>query len=338
MENFGMRELSAEDIDHVVRDMDREGYARIAKFFPDEMVGEARQFVTGELEKPCARIFLLYRARSGARLHPRGYRRLGHVRNLLARVYERGTGKQRPESGVYQVLRVLSGRSGLKEAFQFHYDAYVVTALMPIAIPTGPGEKRGDLMIYPKLRGIRSNVVVNLVEKILLQNKLARRIARSAFMQRILKAKVLRMEPGDIYLFWGYQSLHGNEPCFPTSTRATALFHFADPHEESPVVTRHPALAQPARAQDPRARRLPGRARAHEAAGGGANRPRPVRARPRLLVLWAKPLSPKVRHWRSSRPRSRVASISSTQAPAMAPGTPSGGSASSCGTITPTES
>ena len=77
---------------------------------------------------------------------------------------------------------------------------------------------------------------MNLVEKVLLQNRLARRIARAPLTQRLLKARTLRMEPGDLYLFWGYQSLHGNEPCFPTSTRATALFHFADPHEDSTIV------------------------------------------------------------------------------------------------------
>jgi hypothetical protein len=45
------------------------------------------------------------------------------------------------------------------------------------------------------------------------------------------------MSPGDIYFFWGYQSLHGNEPCYASSVRATALFHYADPHENSFVAT-----------------------------------------------------------------------------------------------------
>ncbi len=237
MENFGLRELSAAEIDGVVRAMDADGYGRIARFFPDAMLADARRFVTGELERH-GREYFSYIGRDAVRdcvlaeigAHP-GFR------NLLARIYEIGTHRPPPRSGVYQVLRVLSGTTGLKEAFKFHYDAYVVTALMPIAIPTGPGEKRGDLVIYPRLRRIRSTVGVNLIEKILVQNPVARRLARASAMQRLLKAKVLRMEPGDIYLFWGYQSLHGNEPCFPTSTRATALFHFADPHEESRLVT-----------------------------------------------------------------------------------------------------
>ena len=45
------------------------------------------------------------------------------------------------------------------------------------------------------------------------------------------------MWPGAICFFWGYQSLHGNEPCYGSSVRATGLFHFADPHENSFLVT-----------------------------------------------------------------------------------------------------
>jgi hypothetical protein len=236
MENFGLRDLSAEEIGQAVQAMNDDGYARIAQFFPRDMVDEARGFVDRQLDQH-AREYFSYIGREPVResvLADIGAS--ATFRNLLARVYATGTGTAAPETGIYQVLRVLSGRTGLKEAFQFHYDAYVVTALMPIAIPSGNGEKRGDLVIYPKLRRVRSNVVMNLAEKVLLQNKLARRIARAPLTQRLLKARTLRMEPGDLYLFWGYQSLHGNEPCFPTSTRATALFHFADPHQDSTIV------------------------------------------------------------------------------------------------------
>ncbi|MGH7090660.1 MAG: hypothetical protein ACREFQ_17330, partial [Stellaceae bacterium] len=218
--------------------MDRNGFAVIRDLFPEEMLDDARRFVDRELNRH-AREYFSYIGRDPVRdsvLADIGG--TAAFRTLLARVYETGTGRTPPETPVYQVLRVLSGGTGLKEAFQFHYDAYVVTGLMPIAIPQGEGEKRGDLVIYPKLRGIRGNVLVNLVEKILLQNKLMRWVARLPATRRLFGAKLLRMEPGNLYLFWGYQSLHGNEPCFPSSTRATALFHFADPHAASTLVAR----------------------------------------------------------------------------------------------------
>ena len=291
MENFGLRELPAEEIDRAIQAMDRDGYAKIAKFFPDEMVDEARQFVNGELDRH-AREYFSYIGREPVResvLADIGAS--ANFRNLLARDYAKGTGKRPPEKGVYQVLRVLSGRTGLKEAFQFHYDAYVVTALMPIAIPSGAGEKRGDLVIFRSCAGVRSNVVVNLVEKVLLQNRFARKIARAPLTQRLLKAKTLRMEPGDLYLFWGYQSLHGNEPCFPTSTRATALFHL--PIRTSTVSSSPPsnagAAGTSARSASGRWRE---RARAHEAADGRPHRPPSLRTGFGGSSFWAKPVFP----------------------------------------------
>ena len=50
----------------------------------------------------------------------------------------------------------------------------------------------------------------------------ARVMARPGSQQRF-GAKTLRIVPGNVYLFWGYQTLHANEPCLPTSLRATAL-------------------------------------------------------------------------------------------------------------------
>ena len=51
--------------------------------------------------------------------------------------------------------------------------------------------------------------------------------ARSSHLVRI------KLKPGNLYLFWGYRSIHTNEPCDPDKTRATALFHYVDPHTDS---------------------------------------------------------------------------------------------------------
>lgn len=237
MENFQIRKLPPAEIEQVVRDMDEQGYARVAGIVSTETLTDARRFVLEELRKHSGEYFS-YIGREPVRSSPMGD--LGGspaLRDIFSRIYERGLGKPAPQESIFQVLRVLAGKTGLKEAYQFHYDAYVITALMPILIPSEPGEKRGDLIIYPKLRRIRSNVVLNVIEKILLQNRAAQRLASTRAIRRLLGAKVLRMEPGDIYFFWGYQSLHGNEPCYTTSVRSTALFHFGNPHENSRLVT-----------------------------------------------------------------------------------------------------
>jgi len=91
-------------------------------------------------------------------------------------------------------------------------------------------------VLFPNLRGIRSSALMNVAEKTLLQNPLAARLLATPAVQRRLAARVVPMEPGDVYLFWGYRSLHANRPCRPDWVRSTALFHFADPHAQSPLI------------------------------------------------------------------------------------------------------
>jgi hypothetical protein len=62
----------------------------------------------------------------------------------------------------------------------FYYDAYVITALVPVAIPQNSDEPSGDLILYPQLRSIRSNVVANVLEKAVIQN----RVVNAAVVQR----------------------------------------------------------------------------------------------------------------------------------------------------------
>jgi hypothetical protein len=233
MAGFHFRDLAPAEIDAIVRDMDEQGYACLADALPPAAIAEARAWVLRELDRYGGEYFSYIgrEAMSGSLMADLGVS--PDLRRLLAAIYERGLGKPAPSSGLFQVLRVVSGASGIKQSYQFHYDAYVVTALVPIIIPSAPGEKRGDLVLYPQLRRIRSSVVVNMLEKIVLQNALGRQVARSPLVQRLLGAKLVRMAPGSIYFFWGYQSLHGNEPCDAASVRSTALFHFADPHAQS---------------------------------------------------------------------------------------------------------
>jgi hypothetical protein len=57
-------------------------------------------------------------------------------------------------------------------------------------------------------------------------------LLRHAFRSGLLKLKQIRMVPGNLNLFWGYRSVHANEACDPDKIRATALFHFGDPHAD----------------------------------------------------------------------------------------------------------
>ncbi len=150
---------------------------------------------------------------------------------LLKDMYERGTGKRAPDQAFYHVLRCLSGSSGQRNSLIFHYDSYVITALIPIEIPTAG--RAGDLLMFPNTRGIRPAYLLNAADKVLLDNPLTQKLLRASIQRKILKPARIQMQPGNLYFFWGYRSIHTNEPCDPDKVRATALYHYGNPHRKA---------------------------------------------------------------------------------------------------------
>lgn len=151
---------------------------------------------------------------------------------MLAGLYRSATGVEPASTEIFPVLRCVQGNQGRRESNCFHFDASLVTVLVPVLIPT-EGDERGDLMLFPNLRKVRHNAVFNAVEKALLQNAFSRKLLVMAIQRGWLKPETLTLKPGDIYVFWGYRTLHANKPCGPEITRATAIFHFGDPHAGS---------------------------------------------------------------------------------------------------------
>jgi hypothetical protein len=150
---------------------------------------------------------------------------------LLKRVHEVGLGQPPPRQPVYPVLRCLKGASGLRHSLNFHYDSYAVTALLPVFIPTTG--IAGDLMMLKRRRGIRRHYVHNVVDKFCLDNPFMQNIPRHRYetnSRTLLRVKIV---PGNLYLFWGYQTVHANEKCDVNQLRATALYHYGNPHADS---------------------------------------------------------------------------------------------------------
>jgi hypothetical protein len=152
-------------------------------------------------------------------------------RELVECIYERGTGRPAPKQDYYQILRCLTGRSAAPHSYIFHYDSYVLTVLVPVAIPTEG--QRGDLIMLPNFRRLRSTYLANIIDKLLLDNPATQKLLRWLHRRKKLKITRLALQPGSAYFFWGYRSIHTNEPCDMGHIRATALFHYANPHAES---------------------------------------------------------------------------------------------------------
>ena len=147
--------------------------------------------------------------------------------DLLHRVYEQGSAHAAPNQSLYHVLRCLKGKSGLKHAFCFHYDSYVVTALLPVIIPAQGSA--GHLVMAPNWRPVRSLYLFNLLDKIILDNPATQFLLRHAFRSGLLKLKQIRMIPGNLYLFWGYRSVHANSHAIPKNPGKRRCFTSAIP-------------------------------------------------------------------------------------------------------------
>lgn len=159
------------------------------------------------------------------------------IKNILDMIHTKCFGNKIPNKNLYQVLRVLSGdRQGLKQAYMFHYDAYALTALLPIIIPDREDGKNGDFLYFMQRRNLHKNLIRNIIEKFLIQNKFIRFLLSKKFIQRSLGMKVCQLKPGKLYIFWGFQTIHGNALCSHDSPRATALFHYSDPFDNNFLV------------------------------------------------------------------------------------------------------
>ena len=136
----------------------------------------------------------------------------------------------------YKVLRVVSGEQQKKQAYLYHFDAHLITILIPIIIPNNKSGKNGDLVLFPNLRKMHKNLFLNILQKLLFQNIISRTILNINLFRKIFKYKVLKIKPGNIYMFFGFKSLHANLEIETFSTRATLLIHCYDVFEDSSIV------------------------------------------------------------------------------------------------------
>lgn len=216
----------------IASEIDKNGFSSITGYIDDLLLTQLRTQLSVEASKHCGGYFSYHGAGAftGTSLGDLGIS--SQLQTLLEGIHRHGAGKAPHSKQIFQVLRCVQGATGLKESNYFHFDATLLTALVPIEIPQ-EGDARGDLILFPNLRRVQSSVLLNVLEKALLQNALSRRILTAAIRLRWLKPRRLQLVPGNIYFFWGYRTLHANEPCHPTCRRATALFHYGDPHAGS---------------------------------------------------------------------------------------------------------
>ncbi len=155
--------------------------------------------------------------------------------DLCRRIVTQATGRAANDDALYQVLRCLVGDSGRRESMIFHYDSFVLTAILPVCMPEG---NKGDLLMLPSKRPLRGTYAMNLIDKLKIDNRWSQRSLVRAYERGSARFTQVAMEPGNMYLFWGYRSLHTNLPADPKGIRATAVFHYDNLHGASSLAGR----------------------------------------------------------------------------------------------------
>lgn len=225
-------DIDEQQIKQLANEIDTHGFAKLSGAISDADLQQLRAYTDLQAAKHPGEYFAYHGEQALAGSLLANIWATPRFKALLARLYRHAANKQALSSEIFPVLRCVQGNQGQRESNCFHYDASLVTALVPIFIPQ-EGEERGDLVLFPNLRTVRSNVVLNVIEKALLQNRFSRTLMCLALQRGWLKPATLQLEPGSIYFFWGYRSLHANRTVGPDLKRATAIFHFGDPHAGS---------------------------------------------------------------------------------------------------------
>lgn len=165
--------------------------------------------------------------------------RLQHLMESVARqAYPQGD----PDDREFDcALRIIDGPDPQRRPLWLHYDASVVTVVLPIVVPESAPGQCGELVLCPNHRSYRASVLTNLVEKFVLQSDAYRR----RFLQRLrwgLDTEVVSLTPGNAYLFWGYRSYHATLPCAPGTRRITVVLHYKNVHGNSRMLERAKVL------------------------------------------------------------------------------------------------
>jgi hypothetical protein len=226
---FECPDLSEARVRQLVDDINTDGIGVIPGFLNEAFLARARSFVGATVAASGGNYVGLQGPDAVA---GSGLEEVAHsaaFRRLMERVYQLGTGQTPPGDAYYQLLRCLTGQSVGSHSYFYHYDSYVITVLLPIAIPTTG--MTGDFLLIPNTRPIRRFYLQNAFDKLLLDNKVTQKILKFLTLRGWRKVKRLKLVPGNAYFFWGYRTIHANEPCDSNSVRATALFHYVNQHK-----------------------------------------------------------------------------------------------------------
>ena len=97
------------------------------------------------------------------------------------------------------------------EYFSFHYDAFINTIIIPININNeNKSNFSMSLELIPNYRKLTSSMILNLIQKLLIQNKLFKFFSNTIFFKFFFKSKNVKINFDEILIFNGFRTLHSH--------------------------------------------------------------------------------------------------------------------------------
>jgi len=211
----------------IKKNIDNVGFHEIQNFFSDEKILQLKKFVDEKLvENNNEYFFLTSETNENNLLRNENF--FKEIENILKNLVLEFDLKINNEEKLYKVLRVVTGKKTNKVSLNYHFDAHLLTLLIPIYIPTRVNSDNGNLIIYKNLRQLHNNLLVNIFQKFFFQSYFFKKILDFNFFKKIFEKKLLYLNPKNIYIFNGFRTLHANLNIDPNDVRATILVHYHD--------------------------------------------------------------------------------------------------------------
>ena len=216
----------------IKRNIDEKGFHTINNFLNNEEIELLRSYVDEKLKKNNYQYFFLTSETTQNEILNNS-EFFSKFENILKKIVTEFNFSNRENENLYKVLRVVTGEKSKKVSLDFHFDAHLLTLLIPIYIPERDNSDNGNLLIIKNLRKITNNIFKNVLQKLFYQSNLYKKF----FINKKLSlTETLYLKPGNAYIFNGFRTLHANMNINPKDIRATILVHYYDIFKDSFLV------------------------------------------------------------------------------------------------------
>lgn len=136
---------------------------------------------------------------------------------------------------IYSVLEFSPARKGKPDRTDFTMTRLSLLCSFRCSFPQPAPEGPESLLCFRTDGLFVALCSLTYSKMVFTQNRFYRKRIMGEFNNAPEKYSV-QLKPGNVYLFWGYRTFHGNLPCAPNTVRATLLLHYGNPRGRDPAL------------------------------------------------------------------------------------------------------